>query len=171
MRRLSPHPPLVVLAAGALVTSVLASTLQPASSAEAGQITGAAGGQIRIRYAEVPPQRRAQVSTQPCRVPSGVRLLPRSTFESPLGNWSAIVYETDPVVVPYDQAQACVQLRGPAGKTYGVSLRDFRTLRVQWVNDRVVTFFTDVGHTAGVYQVLDLESLTWIYAQAEYYSY
>jgi hypothetical protein len=62
-----------------------------------------------------------------------------------------------------------IQLRGPAIKTHGVSLNDFRTLRVQWVNDRILHIFTDVGHVAGVHQLLDVEELAWIYARAEYY--
>jgi hypothetical protein len=92
-----------------------------------------------------------------------------SVITSPLGSWSAIVYQTNAVAVPYDQAQACIQLRGPANKAHGVSLRDFRTLRVQWVNDRALHIFTDIAHVAGVHQLLDVEELTWIYARAEYY--
>ena len=44
-----------------------------------------------------------------------------------------------------------------------------RTLRLQWVNERLVYVFTEVGHVAGVGQLLDVEDMKWIYTRTEYY--
>jgi len=131
---------------------------------------GLSVAQTPVRYDVVLPEHLAKASAGTCSLPKNLRAKAPSVVSSPHGNWSATVQETDPVAVPYDQARACIQLRGPGGVVRGVTLGDFRTLRLQWVNERMLYIETDVGHVAGVGQLLDVEDLRWLYARTEYYS-
>ncbi len=126
--------------------------------------------QVRVRYDSVLVQHRAQMSRDSCSIAASLKTKDRYQVASQHGNWSASVQETDPVVVPYDQARACIQLQGRDGSQLGITIGDFRTLRVQWVNERLLYLFTDIGHVAGVGHLLDVEEMKWVYARTEYYS-
>jgi hypothetical protein len=79
------------------------------------------------------------------------------------------VQESDVLVVPYDQAHACIRLQRRDGVVRYVTLRAFRTLRLDWLDERQLRFVTDVGHAASVTQVLDVETLAWGNARTDYY--
>jgi hypothetical protein len=121
----------------------------------------------RVVYDSVRASHRALVTNGPCAVASNLKTKDVYRIASEHRSWSATVQETDPVVVPYDQARACIQLQGPNGSARSVSIGDFRTLRVQWVNERLLYVFTDVGRVAGVGQLLDVEDIIWLYARTE----
>jgi hypothetical protein len=123
-----------------------------------------------VSYGAVLPEHQAKASTASCALSKTLTTLKSYVVASPNGGWSATVEQTDPVVVPYGEAQACVNLRSGAGMTRSVTVRDFRTLEVTWISDRLLYLFTDVGHVAGVGQLLDADALEWLYAKTEYYS-
>jgi len=125
--------------------------------------------QSRVTYDSVAIRHRAQVSRDACSIPASLKMKDSYQVASEHGSWSASVQETDPVVVPYDQARACIQLRGRDGLRLGITLGDFRTLRIQWVNERLLYLSTDVGHVAGVGQLLDVEEMKWVYAMTQLY--
>ena len=117
----------------------------------------------------VKPEHQARASAEPCAMSAPARVKAPYTSASPQGTWSAHVLETDVLVVPYDQAHACIRLQRRGGAVRYVALRDFRTLRLEWLDERQLRLLTDVGHAATVTQVLDVDALTWIYARTEYY--
>ena len=121
-----------------------------------------------IRYDEVRPEHRARATREPCALPTDLRTKSIYVLRSPRGSWTATVHETDPVVVPYDRARACIQLRHENGNVRGVTVGGFRTLRLEWINDKLLYLSTDVGHIAAVGQLLDVEDVAWIYARTEY---
>lgn len=131
--------------------------------------TVAFAASMEVRYASVRPEHQAHVSKEPCSLPKDLRTKEKYALASAYENWSATVLETDPVVVPYDQARACITLHGRDGATRSVTIGTFRTLRLQWLNERLLYVFTDVGHIAGVGQLLDVDDMKWVYARTEYY--
>jgi hypothetical protein len=131
----------------------------------------AAAAQTPTRLDVVKPEHQARVSRDACAIPAPMRVKPPSTAVSPQGTWSALVRETDPTAVPYDQARACLELRRRDGAAVRyITLGDFRTLRVEWLDERQLRLVTDVGHVAGVSQLFDVEREVWIHARTEYYS-
>jgi hypothetical protein len=125
--------------------------------------------QPQIRYDAVGPSHLAKLSSGYCSLETSLKLLPTKMNTSPTGRWTAMIEQTDPVVVPYDRAQACLKLSNATRVIRGVAISDFRSLRLTWVNDRLLYIFTDVGHAAGVGQLLDVDDGKWIYAKTEYY--
>jgi hypothetical protein len=123
----------------------------------------------RVEYSSVLPELLAHVSKKACSLPTELRTKDKYVVASALGNWSATVLETDPVAVPYDKARACIQLQGSDGVVRSVTIGAFRTLRLQWLNERLLYLFTDVGHVAGVGQLLDVDDMKWLYARTESY--
>ena len=93
---------------------------------------------------------------------------PELTIASPSHKWSATVLETDGGAVPYSDARACIQLRQDKQTRATVALGAFRTLGVQWINDRLLYVWTDVGHIAIVGQLLDVDEMKWLYAQTQF---
>ena len=128
-----------------------------------------AGDGVDIRYEDVRPEHRARVLAEACSLPASLRSKDQYTSASPLKVWTATVRETDPTVVPYDQARCCIELLRRDGLRRNLELVGFRTIRLEWVNDRLLYVFTDVGHVAGVGQLLDVDEMKWIYARTEYY--
>jgi hypothetical protein len=123
----------------------------------------------RVEYAPVAAEHLAHVSAEACSLPKDLRTKDKYALPSAFGNWSATVLETDPVAVPYDKARTCIQLQGPEGVVRSVTIEGFRTLRLQWINERLLYLWTDVGHVASVGQLLDVDDLKWLYARTEYY--
>lgn len=130
-----------------------------------------------VRFDTVRPEHLASVSNGTCSLPAELPTEPDYAVTSPSGVWSATVQRTDGARVPYDQAQACVRLRDRSGRLRSVTVGDrttsagtvFRDLRLQWINDRLLYIFVDVGHAAGVGQLLDIEDGKWLYAKTESY--
>lgn len=129
-----------------------------------------AAGTLRaqIRYDAVAPAHLAKVSTSPCVLDKTLKALPTEVLASPAGTWTAVVAQTDPVTVPYDRARGCIKISGQAGNRF-VAVGGFRALHLTWVNERLLYIFTDVGHTAGVGQLLDVDDAKWMYAKTELY--
>lgn len=122
----------------------------------------------QVRYDAVDPSHLAKIATSVCVLDKSLKTLPPQVVESPMGTWKAVVRQTDPVVVPYDQAKGCIQVGGgPVNRS--IMIGNFRTLHVTWINERLLYISTDVGHTAGVGQLLDVYDGKWIYARTEYY--
>lgn len=128
----------------------------------------AAAPSAQIRYDIVAPTHQARLTPQ-CAIDASLKQLPAKMNTSPTGRWTVVVEQTDPVTVPYDRARACIRMSTATRDFRNVAIGDFRTLRLVWVNERLLYVFTDVGHAAGVGQLLDVEDARWIYAKTEYY--
>jgi len=124
---------------------------------------------LQVEYTDDFADSYAELVTAPCSLPDGVASLPEERTESRLSRWRAILSQTDPTVVPYDQAVACLAFDGPDGARRTVRARVFRTIRVQWLNDRLVAIETDLGHAVSVLQILDLDQGRWVYQLGERY--
>ena len=125
----------------------------------------------QIRYDAVSPAHLAKASSVPCALDKTLKTLSQQVLASPMGTWTAVIEQTDPVSVPYDQAKGCIKLStSQSNRTISVTIGAFRTLQLTWINERLLYVFTDVGHVAGVGQLLDVEEAKWIYAKTELYT-
>lgn len=126
--------------------------------------------EVCVEYTDRLAAAYARLESRPCTLPAGLALAPERPSASRLDVWHAVLRQTDPVAVPYDEARACIAFTGPGGARLDVSLWGFRTVGLEWLNDRLVLITTDIGHAAGVTQVLDLEAKRWIYQLGESYT-
>lgn len=124
---------------------------------------------LQVEFTEDFAEHYAEIVTLPCTLPDGLASFPEERSETRLSRWRAILSRTDPTVVPYDQAVACLAFDGPDGTRRSVRARAFRTIRVQWLNDRLVAIETDLGHAASILQILDLDQGRWVYQLGERY--
>jgi len=91
------------------------------------------------------------------------------SVKSPTGIWRAEIVQSDTGVIPYDKTQATIVIKKYDGQKRYVKCERFRTIKVQWINDRLVYLLCDIGHVAGVGQIFDVETNKWIYQQGETY--
>jgi hypothetical protein len=89
--------------------------------------------------------------------------------KSPTGIWRAEIVQSDTGVVTYDRTKAKIVIKKYDGKKRYVKCESFRTIKVQWINDRLIYIDCDIGHAAGVGQIFDVETNKWIYQQGETY--
>jgi len=132
-----------------------------------GQVSSAEAS-LKVKHEPISAAHEARMSDVPCAVPSILRTKEPQVLATPLHTWSSTVVETDPGVVPYDQARACITVRGRDTVRF-ITLNGFRTLRLQWLNESVLSVWTDVGHIATVLQLFDLDEGKRLYAQTERY--
>ena len=83
----------------------------------------------------VRPSHQARLSREPCGMAVQTPVKTAYAVASPGGTWSAFVQETDASRVPYDQARACIRLQRRDGPARYLTIGDFRTLRVEWLDD------------------------------------
>ena len=118
----------------------------------------------------VRPSHQARLSREPCGMAVQTPVKTAYAVASPGGTWSAFVQETDASREPYDQARACIRLQRRDGPARYLTIGDFRTLRVEWLDDRRLHLATDVGAGARVSQLLDVDTQRWIHARTEYFT-
>jgi hypothetical protein len=93
------------------------------------------------------------------------------SIKSPTGIWRAEIIQSDTGVVPYDKTKAAIVIKKYDGKKRYVKCERFRTIKVQWINDRLLYILCDIGHAAGAGQIFDVETNKWIYQKGEMYHY
>jgi hypothetical protein len=93
------------------------------------------------------------------------------SIKSPTGIWRAEIVQSDTGTVPYDKTKAAIVIKRYDGEKRYVKCERFRTITVQWINDRLIYILCDLGHVASVGQILDVEKNEWIYQKGETYYY
>lgn len=91
------------------------------------------------------------------------------SVKSPTGIWRAQIVQSNTGVVPYDKTKAAIVIKKYDGKKRYVKFEKLRTIKLQWINDRLLYIQCDIGHVAGVGQIIDVETNKWIYQQGETY--
>jgi len=93
------------------------------------------------------------------------------SVKSPTGIWRAEIAQSDTGTIPYDKTKATIVIKRYDGEKRYVKCERFRTITVQWINDRLIYILCDLGHVASVGQILDVEKNEWIYQKGETYYY
>jgi hypothetical protein len=94
---------------------------------------------------------------------SGLPLEEPVTVISPNRIWTAIVNRTDGVKVPYDQSLGRIQVIGEGQPTTMIAVHGFRTVTVNWINDRLLHINLGLGRIAWTEAIYDLQAHRWIY--------
>ena len=126
---------------------------------------------VRTRYTDSFSSHYGRILRDEYVFPENLKKAEIQEITSPRGRYRARVQTTDASVVPYDKAKAGIVFERYDGQRRYVLVEDFRTVELRWINDRLVLLSCDIGHVAGVGQVLDVEAGKWIYQQGEQYFY
>jgi len=101
--------------------------------------------------------------------PPGVPVDSTVTVLSPMGYGSATVVCTDAVKVPYDQEEARITITSKYFRPVFVNVKFFRTVELTWITERTVLIHRDIGHTAGIEEILDVIDRRWLSQQSMSY--
>ena len=101
--------------------------------------------------------------------PRSVPVEPTVTIPSPMGYGSATVVSTDAVKVPYDQEQAHITITTKHFPPVYVNVKFFRTVTLTWITERTVLIDRDIGHIAGIEEILDVIDRRWLSQQSVSY--
>jgi hypothetical protein len=83
-----------------------------------------------------------------------------------MGYGSATQECTDAVKVPYDQEEAHITITSKYFPPVYVKVKFFRTVRLTWITDRAVLIDRDIGHIAGIEEILDVIDRRWLSQQS-----
>jgi hypothetical protein len=126
--------------------------------------TGATQGDAPpLRYEALEPSFQTTVATRDCAFPAGVPIVGPETVDSPHGTGRACVTKTDGSVVPYEQAEAHISVTTELGQPVFLLVRDFRLLRVQWINERLLYLDRNMGRVAGIDEIFDVLERRWLF--------
>lgn len=98
--------------------------------------------------------------------PPSVPVEPTVTIPSPMGYGSATLVCTDAVKVPYDQEKAHITITSKYFPPVYVKVKFFRTVRLTWITERTVLIDRDIGHIAGIEEILDVIDRRWLSQQS-----
>ncbi|MFC1782100.1 hypothetical protein ACFL02_00775 [Planctomycetota bacterium] len=110
-----------------------------------------------------------KILASPYQFPPDFKLQNPQTILSPNKRYSARLQKTDGGVVPYDQAKAALEFTRFDGQKRYLIIEDFRTLKLNWINDRLAHLVSDIGRVAAVHQIFDVDDGKWIYQKGELY--
>jgi len=80
------------------------------------------------------------------------------------------VTQTDPVKVTYDQELAHIQITGESIRPLYLEVKNFRTVSLSWATDRILVIERDIGHEAGMEEVIDIVDRRWLSQKALLYT-
>jgi hypothetical protein len=108
------------------------------------------------------------VKSQPA-FPGGTPLLPSVPSKSPDNFATAVLTQTDPTKISYDDETAFIEIRGEDIQPLYVEVKDFRVVSLSWATGRILVIERDIGHVAGMEEVLDILGRRWLSQTAVLY--
>jgi hypothetical protein len=129
-----------------------------------GALPGIAPAQVD--YSDDFKQYYSRITKDAPEFPPTVPVESTLTIPSPMGYGSAKVVCTDGVKVPYDQQEAHVTITSKYFPRVCVEVKFFRTVTLTWITERTVLIERDIGHIAGIEEILDVIDRRWLSQQS-----
>ena len=127
-----------------------------------GSAVAAGEPEIALTYHQISAERSSQiVAKRPAFAPD-TPLEPALILESPLKFAQARLVRTDGSKVPYEREMAHIEITGPQIKPLYIEVADFRTIRIAWATDRTLVITRDIGHIAGIEEIIDVVDRKWL---------
>ncbi len=120
----------------------------------------------QVNYSDDFRQYYSRIVKDAPEFPPNVPVESTLTIPSPAGYGSATVVCTDAVKVPYDQEQAHIAITSKYFPRVCVEVKFFRTVKMTWITERTVLIERDIGHTAGIEEILDVIDRRWLSQQS-----
>jgi len=107
-------------------------------------------------YSDFFSDRYSQVVSGPLSFPKNTPLEARVDRFSPQKTGQAIVLRTDGTQIPYEDEVAHISVISEIADPSFIVTKDFRTITVQWVSERLLLIRRDIGHVAGIEELYDV---------------
>lgn len=120
----------------------------------------------QVSYSNIWKQYYSRIVEKAPEFPPSVPVEPPVTIPSPLGYASATLVSTDGVKVPYDQQEAHIAITSKSFPPVYVTAKFFRTVTLTWITERTVLIDRDIGHIAGIEEILDVIDRRWLSQQS-----
>jgi hypothetical protein len=101
--------------------------------------------------------------------PDGTPILPGVTSKSPDDFATAVLTQTDPTKVSYDEETAYIEIKGEDIQPLYIEVKNFRAVWLSWATGRILVIGRDIGHTAAMEEVLDVVGRRWLSQTAVLY--
>lgn len=115
-----------------------------------------------ISYTQTFKEYYSRIRTKPDTFPAQTPVLPRVVSTSPNRFATAVLEQTDPVKVPYDQETAHIRVTGDDIEPLYITTRFFRSISLHWATDRILVIKRDIGHVAGMEEAVDVVDHKWL---------
>ncbi len=102
--------------------------------------------------------------------PNGTPLLPNVASMSPSGFASVVLTQTDPIKIPYDDETAYIEVTGEQFAPLYIEVKNFRGVELSWATDRILVIRRDIGHIAGMEEVIDIVDRRWLFQKAFHFN-
>jgi hypothetical protein len=123
----------------------------------------------QLSYSNMWKQYYSRIVEKAPEFPAGIPVEPTVTIPSPMGYGSAALVSTDAVKVPYDQEEAHIAIRSKYFPPVYLKVKFFRTVTLIWITERIVLIDRDIGHIAGIEEILDVIDRRWLSQQSVSY--
>jgi hypothetical protein len=120
----------------------------------------------QVTYSDIWKEYYSRVVDKAPEFPPGVPVESTVTIPSPMGYGSATLISTDGTKVPYDQEEAHITITSKLFPPVHVRVKFFRTLTLTWITERTVLIDRDIGHIAGIEEILDVIDRRWLSQQS-----
>jgi hypothetical protein len=116
----------------------------------------------QVFYSDMWKQYYSRIVEKAPEFPPSVPVESTATIPSPMGYGSATLINTDATKVPYDREEAHVAITSKQFPPVFVKVAFFRTVTLTWITERTVLIARDIGHTAGIEEILDVVDRRWL---------
>lgn len=110
-----------------------------------------------------------EISAAAVAIPPEIPLEKDVTMWSDFGNRKATLVRSDATKITYDKEIGSITIESRDRPKQYIRLREFRMVKIEWINDRLLYIFCDIGHLAGVDAIFDAQTGKWIYRQTMWY--
>ena len=110
-----------------------------------------------------------EISTAAVAIPPEIPVEKDVTVWSEFRNRRATLVLSDATKIPYDKAIGSITIESRNKPNQYIRLRGFRTVKIKWINDRLLYIDCDIGHIASVDAIFDAQTGKWIYRQSMSY--
>ncbi len=114
-------------------------------------------------YSHIVPKRQS--------FPEGTPLEPAVKTTSKFGFATALLIRTDGSKIPYEDETAYIEITGDKFEPLFIEIKFFRAVTLIWATDRILVIKRDIGHIAGIEEVIDVVEHRWLLQKSITYIY
>ena len=95
---------------------------------------------------------------------------PKTTLDSPLNWYSAVLTQNDLSKVSYDKSKANIQIIGKNGQSFFITVQAFKSCDIMWINESLLYIHNQLGHVASFNSIYDCKNKKWLIRDITYFT-
>lgn len=126
--------------------------------------------EVRIKYTDGFRDSYSRKRKSEYEFPAGLTREEEREIASPEKSYTLTIQIARPKS-GYNEATASIVIIGQSKQKCFIVTKNFRRIKVSWINDRLIYINRDIGHVAGIGEVFDVEEKRWLYQKGQTYIY